>query len=99
MLIPGFSVKASRSQTKLAFVLLGAVAAFMVGTTESRASDTEPVNYDDPNLVITNEFVGDSATSCSKTLKGKALDQCLLAQAPIPDDAVPLRTRRIRAAR
>ena len=74
------------------------------------AETTDTVNYDDPNLAVSNDFVADNVSTCPKTLKGKALDNCLerlglksseVAQAAprIPDDAAPLTPRRTRSAR
>lgn len=36
----------------------------------------EAVNLDDPNLAFTSEFATDSAVTCSKKLKGPALEKC-----------------------
>ncbi len=41
-------------------------------------SAKEAVNYDDPNLAFTSNYVGDTAASCPKTLKGNDLRACLV---------------------
>lgn len=37
----------------------------------------EAVNYDDPNMVVTNEFAGDAVSSCSHELAPAELTRCL----------------------
>jgi hypothetical protein len=80
----------------------------LTGPPYAFASGQDPVNYDDPNLIMTNDFAGDAATTCPKNLKGKELDDCLerlglksseIAQVHVLDDAVPPRARRTRSAR
>lgn len=78
------------------------------------AQTAETVNYDDPNLAISNDFVADNASTCPKTLKGKVLQNCLerlgiqsseVAQVTtstgpsVPEEASPLTQQRSRSAR
>lgn len=75
-----------------------------MGADTAANTEVEVVNYDDPNLAYTNEYVGDTAGTCSKALKGKALDLCLernglsksdVAQAsPLPESRSSSRSAR-----
>ena len=37
----------------------------------------EEVNYDDPNMAFTSDFVGDRVSSCPDTMKKAAREACL----------------------
>ena len=81
----------------------------LASAASSVAKPVAGVNYDDPNLATTNDFVSDSVTTCSASLRGKALDECLVrtglkssdvAQAQVLDiDTTPLSHRRTGSAR
>lgn len=53
------------------------VCLCLTGAGSAWAEQVEGVNYDDPNLAVSNDFVADNAASCPTTLKGKALKACL----------------------
>ena len=50
--------------------------SFTAGGVSLRAKET--VNYDDPNLVFTSNYVGDTVANCPKSLKGNDLSACLV---------------------
>lgn len=54
-----------------------AIAAAALLRPSSAFSADDPVNYDDPNLAVTNEFAGDSATTCPAELPSSELARCL----------------------
>lgn len=97
----------SRILVPLSFAFVLSASLFVGSNTASAAAPAKPVagvNYEDPNLAVSNDFVSDSVTSCPATMKGKALENCLertglknseIAQARVIDvDAVPLRPHR-----
>lgn len=54
-----------------AFALVAIVAPF------GAVSADDGVNYDDPNMVMTNDFAGDTATSCPHDMPPSELSRCL----------------------
>jgi hypothetical protein len=63
------------SALKLTPVCLALALAALLPS--SAYSVEDPVNYDDPNMAITNDFAGDSATSCPADLSPAELSRCL----------------------
>ena len=54
--------------------LLAATVALLAAS-GARASD-DPVNYDDPNMAVTNEFAGDTVASCPADMSDADRAQC-----------------------
>lgn len=63
------------SALRLTSIYLAIALAALLPTYAHSAED--PVNYDDPNLAVTNEFAGDSATTCRADLSPTDLSRCL----------------------
>ena len=62
------------------FRLFIASVAFLTATAALAGSQkkTQTVNYDDPNMAFTTDYVSDTAATCPRTLKGKKLRECLV---------------------
>lgn len=60
-------------------VVAGALALGVAPWASLAASQNakDDVNYDDPNMAITNEFAGDAATSCPSDMDANDLAKCL----------------------
>ncbi|MES2962654.1 MAG: hypothetical protein V4760_02110 [Bdellovibrionota bacterium] len=56
---------------------LAALATAALLTPSHALSADDPVNYDDPNMAVTNEFVGDAVATCSPDLSPKEVSRCL----------------------
>ncbi len=75
-------------RTSYAFVLALATAALLAPFNAISADD--PVNYDDPNLIVTNTFAGDIATTCPTDLAPSDLSRCLREKGLITPQGVAL---------
>ena len=58
-----------------ASLCLVASAVALLAASGARAAD-DPVNYDDPNMAVTNEFAGDTATKCPPDMSEADRAQC-----------------------
>ncbi len=62
---------------KPSFVIL-LIALGQLSALPARA--VEAVNYEDPNLVFTSEYVGDTAMSCPRSPNLKNINHCLMTK-------------------
>ena len=59
------------------FAAMAALFLFFASGSGVASRTDENINYDDPNLAMTNSFVGDSVSSCPSDLKAAELTKCL----------------------